>query len=110
MAPARNLRARAAEAPPDLDLARRLLDQAERHIASAAIPGIDADSRFGMLYDAARKSADAVMRVRRVEAARSIHNAMEYGAREVTDTEVIELNDAATKLHAAARSFVNAAA
>lgn len=30
--------------------------------ASAAISGVDLDSRFGMLYDAARKAADAIMR------------------------------------------------
>jgi hypothetical protein len=60
--PPRQRRAQAADAPPDLELARRLLDQAERHLASASIPGVDADSQFGLLYDAARKSADAVMK------------------------------------------------
>ena len=94
-----------------------------------------------MLYDAARKSADAVMRAEgrrvtqgtghhivflaearrllpndnasvftRVEAARSIRNAMEYRAREVTEIEVAELTDAAAKLVAAARMFVEARA
>jgi hypothetical protein len=137
--PSRNLRARAADAPPDLELAHRLLAQAERHLASATIPGVDADSRFGMLYDAARKSADAVMRARgrrvtngtghhivflreakrllpaehasllnRVDVARSIRNAMEYRAREVTETEVSELREAAAELFAAARTFVDA--
>jgi hypothetical protein len=58
----RNTRAQAADAPPDLPLARRLLDQADRHVASAKIEGVDRDSRYAMLYDAARKAADAVMR------------------------------------------------
>lgn len=55
-------RAQAVDAPADLPLARQLLAQANRHLASAAIPGVDLDSRFGMLYDAARKGADALMR------------------------------------------------
>jgi hypothetical protein len=94
-----------------------------------------------MLYDAARKSADAMMKAQgrrvtqgtghhivflaearrllptdkaslltRVEAARSIRNAMEYRAREVTATEVVELSEAAGELVAAARIFVEAAA
>lgn len=140
MPPSRNLRAHAAAAPPDLELARRLLDQADRHIASATIPGVDADSRFGMLYDAARESADAVLKskgrrvtqgsghhivflaeakrllpsdraalVTRIEAARSIRNAMEYRVREVTQNEVSEVRDAAIKLVAAARAFVDSA-
>lgn len=62
MPPRRQVRAQADDAPVDLELARRLLEQAERHLASAAIPGVDADSRFALLYDAARKSADAVMK------------------------------------------------
>jgi hypothetical protein len=45
-------------------MAGRLLNQADRHLASAAIEGIDNDSRFGMLYDGARKAADAVMRAK----------------------------------------------
>jgi hypothetical protein len=49
-------------APRDLPLAHRLLEQAERHLASADIDGVDRDSRFGLLYDAARKAADAVLR------------------------------------------------
>jgi hypothetical protein len=59
----RQFRAQAVDAPPDLLLARRLLQQAQRHLASAAVEGVDRDSRFGMLYDAARKAADATMRV-----------------------------------------------
>jgi len=55
-------RAQAVDAPADLPLARQLLAQADRHFASAAIPGVDLDIRFGMLYDAARKAADAIMR------------------------------------------------
>jgi len=58
----RQSRSQVVDAPQDLPLARRLLDQADRHIASAAIDGVDRDSRFGMLYDAARKAADAAMR------------------------------------------------
>lgn len=42
----------------------------------------------------------------RVEAARSIRNAMEYQGREVTQLEVSELADAATQLVTAARAFV----
>jgi hypothetical protein len=60
----RHIRATAVDASPDLPLARRMIAQAERHLASAAIAGVDADSRFGMLNDAARKAADAVMRAR----------------------------------------------
>jgi hypothetical protein len=43
-------------------LARQLHGQADRHFSSAAIPGVDLDSRFGLLYDAAQKAADAIMR------------------------------------------------
>jgi hypothetical protein len=43
-------------------MARRLLDQADRHLASAGIAGVDADSRFCLLYDGARKASDAIMR------------------------------------------------
>jgi hypothetical protein len=43
-------------------MARRLLDQADRHLASAGISGVDADSRFCLLYDGARKASDAIMR------------------------------------------------
>ena len=130
-------RARAVDAPADLPLARQLLAQADRHFASAAIPGVDLDSRFGMLYDAARKAADAIMRaggrrvtqgighhivffdeakrllpaadsglVARVEGARNTRNAMEYQAREVTQTEVDELSNAATRFITAARLYV----
>ena len=130
-------RAQAVDAPADLLSARRLLAQADRHFASAAIPGVDLDSRFGMLYDAARKAADAIMRaggrrvtqgighhivffdeakrllpaadsglVARVEGARNTRNAMEYQAREVTQTEVDELTNAATQFIAAARLYV----
>jgi hypothetical protein len=59
---ARNFRARAEPAPPDIPTARRLSEQAERHLASASISGVDADSRFCLLYDGARKSSDAIMR------------------------------------------------
>jgi hypothetical protein len=45
-----------------MGMARRLLEQSKRHLASAAIGQVDRDSRFAMLYDAARKAADAVMR------------------------------------------------
>lgn len=130
-------RAQAVDAPADLPLARQLLAQANRHLASAAIPGVDLDSRFGMLYDAARKGADAIMRaagrritqgighhivffeeakrllpaadsrlVARVEGARNTRNAMEYQAREVTQTEVDELTSAATHFIAAAQLYL----
>jgi hypothetical protein len=135
MSPSR--RAQAVDASADLPLANKLLVQADRHLASAAIPGVDLDSRFGMLYDAARKGADAIMRaagrritqgvghhivffeeakrllpaadsrlVARVEGARNIRNAIEYQAREVTQTEVDELTSAAAHFIAAARLYV----
>ena len=119
-------------------MARRLLDQADRHLLSAGISGVDADSRFCLLYDGARKAADAIMRAAgrrvttgaghhivylaeakrllgptsttmwpRVEGARSIRNAIEYQAREVTQLEVSELDAAAHELLAAARRFVD---
>ena len=133
-------RAQAIDAPSDAAAAKLLIKQAERHLSSAGIAGVDLDSRFGMLYDAARKAADAIMRVSgrritqgfghhivffdeakrllpakdkrlvtRVEGARNIRNAMEYQAREVTETEVNELTDAAGQLVAAARAFVERA-
>jgi len=120
-------------------LARQLLAQADRHFASAAIPGVDLDSRFGMLYDAARKAADAIMRaggrrvtqgirhhivffeeakrllpaadsglVARVEGARNTRNATEYQAREVTQTEVDELTNAATHFHRGSATLCSA--
>jgi hypothetical protein len=55
-------RARAVDAPADPVIARRLLAQAERHLASSRVAGVDTDSRFAMAYDAARRCADAVMR------------------------------------------------
>jgi hypothetical protein len=58
----RNIRSRAEDAPPDLAMAARLLDQADKHLASAAIEGVDPDSRFGLFYDGARKAADSIMR------------------------------------------------
>jgi hypothetical protein len=64
MAAGRNLRSNAVDAPQDLRLAQRLLDQADRHIASAGVDGVDRDSRFGLLYDGARKAADAIMRAK----------------------------------------------
>jgi hypothetical protein len=135
----RNVRAKAIDAPQDLPLARRLLEQADRHIASAHVDGVDRDSRFGLLYDGARKAADAIMRANgrrvstgaghhiayltearrllgpkhaklwtRIEAARSIRNDMEYRAREVTELEVTELDEAASQIVAAARAYVDA--
>ncbi len=130
-------RAQAEDAPADIPLARQLLTQADRHFASAAIPGVDLDSRFGMLCDAARKAADAILRaggrrvtqgishhiaffeeanrllpdtdsklVTRVEGARNIRNGMEHQAREVTQTEVEELTEAAAHFIAAGEHFL----
>lgn len=62
MPPPKRSRAQAATAPADPALAHRLLAQAERHLASASVKGVDRDSRYGLLYDAARKAADAAMR------------------------------------------------
>lgn len=131
-------RAKAVAAPADVLLATRLLDQAERHLASAEIDGVDLDSRFGMLYDAARKAADAMMRAegRRVtsgsghhvvyldeaerlmgahstdwlvvKAGRSIRNDMEYRGREVTQLEADELATSARRVVTAAREYVDA--
>lgn len=58
----RHLRASAVGAPQDLRITHRLLDQADRHVASAGVEGVDRDSRHALLYDGARKAADAVMR------------------------------------------------
>ncbi len=55
-------RARAEPASVDCGAARRLLEQAARHMASAAISGVDDESRYGMLYDAGRKACDAILR------------------------------------------------
>jgi hypothetical protein len=91
----------------------------------------------GLLYDAARKAADAVLRAAgrrlttgtghhaayiaearrhlgedharllvRLDAARRIRNDVQYQAREVSDAEVRDLHDAAGKILAAARDYV----
>lgn len=54
--------ARPEDAPADCATARRLLEQAERHLASSRLDGVDAQSAYGMRYDAGRKACDAVMR------------------------------------------------
>jgi hypothetical protein len=115
----------------------RLLAQAANHLESAAIAGVDPEGRFTLLYDAARKAADAVLRAEgrritrgsghhiaylaearrllgpvhehllsRVEAARVTRNAAEYQAREVTETELADLDAAAHALVAAAQAHV----
>jgi hypothetical protein len=58
----RIIRAKAESAPPDFKIAERLLAQAASHLQSAAISGVDPEGRFTLLYDAARKAADAVLR------------------------------------------------
>jgi hypothetical protein len=85
-----NTRAKAADAPQDLPLAARLLDQAARHIASAKIDGVDRDSRYAMLYDAARKAADAVMRAkgRRVTQGTGHHIVYLAEAKRLLDAEL----------------------
>ena len=55
-------RAKAEDAAPDLVVAERLLEQADNHLASASIAGVDREGRFTLLYDAARKAADAILR------------------------------------------------
>ncbi len=50
------------DAPTDCAAARRLLDQAEKHLKSADVDGVDSESRYGMLYDGGRKACDAVLR------------------------------------------------
>ncbi len=62
MPSSRSSRAQVVSAPPDVATAERLLAQADRHIASADVAGVDGESRYGMLYDGARKAADAVLR------------------------------------------------
>jgi hypothetical protein len=133
----RTIRARAEAARADFKLAGRLLDQADNHLKSAAIPGVDREGRFTLLYDAARKASDAVLRAEgrritrgaghhiaylaeakrllgsdheqlltRVEAARVTRNQAEYQARDVTQTELTDLDDAARALVAVARAHV----
>jgi hypothetical protein len=89
----RNLRSKAVDAPQDLRLARRLLDQADRHIASAGVDGVDRDSRFGLLYDGARKAADAIMRAkgRRVTAGVGHHIAYLSEAKRLLGPDHAEL-------------------
>lgn len=89
----RNPRSKAVDAPQDLRLARRLLDQADRHIASAGVDGVDRDSRFGLLYDGARKAADAIMRAkgRRVTAGVGHHIAYLAEAKRVLGPDHEEL-------------------
>jgi hypothetical protein len=55
-------------------------------------------------------ASDMASVLTRIEAARSIRNAMEYRGREVTELEVAELSDAAGTLLVAARVFVEAKA
>jgi len=55
-------RASAIDAPRDRDGARRLLAQAHRTLASAALDGVDADSGYGLAYQAALKAVLALLR------------------------------------------------
>lgn len=54
-------RSQPRDAPSDCTAARRLLDQAEKHLRSANVEGVDSESRYGMLYDDGRKACDAVL-------------------------------------------------
>src|SRR5689334_799562 len=70
-------RARAEPAPKDFKVADRLLAQATNHLGSAAISGVDPEAQFTLLYDAARKAADAVLRA---EGRRITHGAAHHVA------------------------------
>jgi hypothetical protein len=48
----------------DTDAAARLVDQAERHLASAGAAGVDGESAFGLCYQAALKAMIAADGVR----------------------------------------------
>ena len=108
----RLIRAQAESAPPDFKIAERLLAQAASHLQSAAISGVDPEGRFTLLYDAARKAADAVLRaegrrITHVEAARVTRNRAEYQARAVTEAELTDLQGAAHALVVTARVHVS---
>lgn len=49
-------RARVERVAADRDAAARLVEQARRHLASAAADGVDAESAFGLCYQAALKA------------------------------------------------------
>lgn len=55
-------RAKATDAPRDPAGAHRLLAQAHRTLASAALAGVDADSGYGLAYQAALKAVLALLR------------------------------------------------
>lgn len=55
--------------PADLDVARRLLDSARRHLASASEIKInDPEGAYSALYDAARKSCAALLQAQGLRA------------------------------------------
>lgn len=54
-------RARAEKVTADPAAARRLLDQARRHMTSARADGVDAESAYGLTYQAALKAMIAVL-------------------------------------------------
>lgn len=68
-------RARGVDAPRDPVGAVRLLDQGRRTLASAGLEGVDADSGYGLAYQAALKAALALLRAhgRRVSAGSGGH-------------------------------------
>lgn len=64
--------------PPDLDEARRILEQARRHDASARLAEIDNESSYVVLYSAAHKAATAALLAagRRVTAGEDAHSVL----------------------------------
>ncbi|MEX2193751.1 MAG: hypothetical protein WD844_00560 [Thermoleophilaceae bacterium] len=54
-------RARAERIAADPDAAGRLVEQARRHLASAAAPQVDAESAYGLTYQAALKAMIATL-------------------------------------------------
>lgn len=126
----RDGRARAVDAPRDINAARK-------HLASARIDGVDPESRYGMLYDSGRKACDAILRasgrrlthgtghhaayiaearrllgdehrsvLARMEVARQIRNTVQYDFREVTEIEIDDVQHAVGEVLDLARAFV----
>lgn len=69
---------------PDVDVAKDKLEEAKRHLASAAaIAEDDPEGAYSLVYDAARKAVDAHMRANGYRASKSKLGAHEASARYV---------------------------
>jgi hypothetical protein len=69
---------------PDVDAAKNKLEEAKRHLASAAaIADDDPEGAYSLVYDAARKAADAHMLANGYRASKSKVGAHEATARYV---------------------------